>query len=161
MKTKSQTTNIARWSTSLAAASLLIFVTMGSADAHPDSVSGEAFGASANAAGATANKTPDAVLPPDGGMAAASVISVGVPNVLATDTLTAITSGGISKSASAVKLATAEQGNILNGLITADAVGPLSTSRGGPLTAPTDASGSTLLGLGVQGVRLGGVTPSP
>src|SRR2546426_8750161 len=121
MKTKSQTTNLSRWPTSLAAAGLLIFVTMGSADAHPDSVSGEAFGASANAAGATANKTPDAVLPPDGGMAAASVISVGVPNVLASDTLTAITSGAVSKAPSAVSPATGEQGEILNRLLTAHA----------------------------------------
>src|SRR2546426_11391055 len=120
MKTKSQTTNIARWSTSLAAASLLIFVTMGSADAHPDSVSGEAFGASANAAGATVTKTPDAVLAPDGGMAAASVISVGVPNVLATDTLTAITSGGVNQSASAPSLATGGAVDNLNGLLNGD-----------------------------------------
>src|SRR3989442_1453864 len=161
MKTKSQTTNIARWPTSLAAAGLLIFVTMGSADAHPDSVSGEAFGAAANAAGATVNKTPDAVLAPDGGMAAASVISVGVPNVLATDTLTAITSGGISESASAQSLATVEQVNILNGLITADAVVPISSSRGDAITATSDAAGSTLLGLVVNGVRLGDVTPAP
>src|SRR2546426_694440 len=149
MKTKSQTTNIARWSTSLAAASLLIFVTMGSADAHPDSVSGEAFGASANAAGATVTKTPDAVLAPDGGMAAASVISVGVPNVLATDTLTAITSGGGSEAATAPTLATGEAGEILDWLITARAVGPISSSRGDAVPATRDAAGSTPLGLGV------------
>src|SRR2546428_9735738 len=158
MKTKSETTSLAQWPTSLAAAGLLIFVTMGYADAHPDSISGEAFGAAANAAGATVNKTPDAVLAPDGGMAAASVISVGVPNVLATDTLTAITSGGISESASAQSLATVEQVNILNGLITADAVVPISSSKGDAITAPPDAAGSTLLRLVVHRVPPGDVT---
>jgi len=55
---------IRHYALSLAAVGLLV----GATNAHPNSVSGEAFGISVNAAGVTVGPTPHVVLPPDGGM---------------------------------------------------------------------------------------------
>lgn len=148
-----------RWSITFLLLTLLMGLAVGSAEAHPDTVSGEAFGASVNAAGTTVGKTPLAVLPPDGGMAAAEATSLGVPNVLSTETLKAITTGAIGQTAtSAQSLATVEDVNILNGLITAKLVVPIASSTGDGFTASSNAAGSELVDVVVNGVPLGNVT---
>jgi hypothetical protein len=133
-----------------------------------NSVSGEAFGVSASV-GPVAGvgpvvvpKTPDVVLPPDGGMVQNEVLSLSVPGTVASDTLQVITSGAIGAStASAQSSATVEQLNVLNGLVTAKLVVAMASSTGNGTTATSTAAGSTLVGLTVNGVSLGDITPAP
>lgn len=122
------------------------------AAAYADSASGKAYGAAVNALGATVGPTPLAVLPSDGGMAAAEAASLSVPSVLGTDALRAITAGAIGGVQS---LATVQDVNILNGLITAKLVVPISSSTADGATASSDSTGSALIGLVVNGVALG------
>lgn len=162
MKTKFETIKIGQWFISLVAASLVLGVTAAPVQAHPDSVSGQAFGASVDAAGTTVGPAPLATIPSGGGMTAAEASSLSVPNVLGTDTLRAIATGGIGDTTtSATSLATVENINILNGLITAKLVVPISSSTGDGITATSNSAGSALVDLVVNGVPLGDVTPAP
>ncbi len=162
MKTKCRTMRITQSLIGLVAAGLVLAAATRSADAHPDSVSGTAYGASVNAAGATVGPTPLATIPSSGGMAAAEAASLAVPNLLGSDTLRAIATGGIGDTVtSATSLATVENVNILNGLITAKLVVPISSSTGDGVTATSNSEGSALVDLVVNGVPLGNVTPAP
>jgi len=132
----------------------------------PNSVSGEAYGVFAHvetaAATVTIGKTPRVVLPPEGGMDEEQVASLSIPGVVASETLTVITSGAIgAEAASAQSSATVEQVDILNGLVTASLVVAMSSSTGDGSTATSSAEGSTLLDLTVNGVFMGDVTPAP
>src|SRR5919197_2574446 len=119
------------------AACFLAGAAAGPAGANPDSVSGRAYGASANTAGGSVGETPLATLPTSGGMTTAEAANLSVPNVLGTDTLRALTTGAVGGGA--VALATVENVNILNGLITAKLVVPISNSAGDGVTASSDA----------------------
>ena len=132
-----------------------------------NSVSGEAFGVSASV-GPVAGvgpivvpKTPDVVLPPDGGMVENEVLSLSVPGTVASDTLQVMTTGAIGAStASAQSSATVEQLNVRSGLVTAKLVVAMASSTGNGTTATSTAAGSTLVGLTVNGVTLGDITPA-
>ena len=99
-----------------------------------NSVSGEAFGVSVNTsvsglAGVTVPKTPDVILPSNGGMVSETAVAVTVTGTLESKTLTVITTGAIGESkASAQSSATVEAVNVLNGLVTADLVVSMSSS---------------------------------
>src|SRR5438874_5551345 len=89
-------------------------------NSHANSVSGEAFGNSVNAAGVTVGPTPHVVLPPDGGMVSDQLLRIAVPNAAASLTLGVVTTGSIGPStASAQSSATVEGVNLLNGLVSA------------------------------------------
>ncbi len=153
--------NIGRWAISLLATSFLIGVTALPAQAG-NSVSGEAFGVSVNLGIVVVPKTPDVVLPPEGGMAENQVLSISVPGTLSSRTLTVMTTGAIgANTASAQSSATVEQVDILNGLVTAKLVVAMSSSTASGSTATSNAEGSTLLGLVVNGMSLGNITPAP
>ena len=135
-----------------------------------NSVSGEAFGvfvqtdvqAGVNSVKVRVPKTPRVVLPPDGGMASDEVLQISIPNTLTSDTLKVITTGAIGESrASAQSSATVEALNILNGLVTADVVVAISSSSGDGSTATSNADGSTIVGLSVNGGFKEDVTPGP
>src|SRR6266446_7990830 len=99
---------------SLAAMGLLV----GATNARPNSVSGEAFGISVNAAGVTVGPTPHVVLPPDGGMVSDRLLRIAVPNAAASSTLEVVTTGSIGPHCgSAQSSATVEQANLLNGVV--------------------------------------------
>ncbi len=151
MKTKSRTRESGQPFTALVAAGLLVVAMTGTAAAQ-DSASGAAFGGAANAAGAAVGPTPLATLPADGGMTAAEAASLSVPNVLATDALRAITAGAIGGVQS---LTTVQNVNILNGLVTARLAVPIASSTADGIPASSDATGSALIGLVVNGVPLG------
>src|SRR6266481_8459824 len=103
---------------SLAAVVLLVGAT--TTNTHANSVSGEAFGISVNAAGVTVGPTPHVVLPPDGGMVSDRLLRIAVPNAAASSTLEVVTTGSIGPStATAQSSATVEGVNLLNGLVTA------------------------------------------
>ena len=131
-----------------------------------NSVSGEAFGVSVNTsvsglAGVTVPRTPDVILPADGGMVSKTAVAVTVTGTLESKTLTVITTGAIGESkASAQSSATVETVNVLNGLVTADVVVSMSSSSADGSTATSNAKGSTLLNLTVNRVPMGNVTPA-
>src|SRR5574337_14331 len=158
---------IGRWAISFFATGFLIGLATLPAQAE-NSVSGEAFGVSVNVAGplvptgVVIPKTPDVILPPNGGMVENQVLTISVPGILVSRTLTVMTSGAIAASkASAQSSATVEQLDILNGLVAAKLVVAMASSSADGSKATSNAEGSTLVGLTVNGVLLGDVTPPP
>jgi len=142
---------------SLAAIGLLV----GATNAHPNSVSGEAFGISVNAAGVTVGPTPHVVLPPDGGMVSDRLLRIAVPNAAASSTLEVVTTGSIGPNkASAQSSATVEVLNVLNDLVKATVVVAVSSSTAAGSTATSSSEGSTILGLSINGSAPVDVTPS-
>src|SRR6266850_2456739 len=140
---------------SLAAIALLV----GATNARPNSVSGEAFGISVNAAGVTVGPTPHVVLPPDGGMVSDHLLRIAVPNAAST-TLGVVTTGSIGPNkASAQSSATVEGVNLLNGVVRAAAVVAMSSSTADGSTATSTGEGSTLIGLSISGGPPVDVTP--
>src|SRR5258706_1415007 len=110
---------------SLAAIGLLV----GATNARPNSVSGEAFGISVNAAGVPVGPTPHVVLPPDRGMVTDQLLGIPVPNLAASTTLGVVTTGSIGPStASAQSSATVEQVSLLNGAVAAHLAVAMSSS---------------------------------
>jgi hypothetical protein len=157
------------WTVRIAAIALVSGLAVQSANAHPDSVSGGAFGASATAGAATVSPTPNATLPTSGGMTAVEAPGLNVPDVVSTDALRAISTGAISENPStgshgpataAQSLATVQNVNILNGLITARLVVPMSSSTADGYTASSSSAGSALIDLVVNGASYGD-TPAP
>src|SRR5436309_8554381 len=145
---------------SLAAIGLLAGATTTSS--HANSVSGEAFGVSVNAAGVRVGPTPHVVLPPDGGMVSDRLLGIAVPNAAASSTLEVVTTGSIgSGSASAQSSATVEVLHVLNDLVKATAVVAVASSTADGSTATSSSEGSTILGLSINGSELGDVTPPP
>ncbi len=143
---------------SLAAIGLLV----GATSAHSNSVSGEAFGISVNAAGVTVGPTPHVVLPPDGGMVSDQLLNISVPNAAASTTLGVVTTGSIGPStASAQSSASVENVNLLNGLVTSRIVVAMSSSTADGSTATSTSAGSTLIGLSINGSSPTDVTPPP
>ena len=143
---------------SLAAIGLLV----GATSAHSNSVSGEAFGISVNAAGVTVGPTPHVVLPPDGGMVSDQLLNISVPNAAASTTLGVVTTGSIGpNTASAQSSASVENVNLLNGLVTSRIVVAMSSSTADGSTATSTSEGSTLIGLSINGSPPTDVTPPP
>ncbi len=149
---------------SLATIGLLVGLTTGNAwnFAPANSVSGEAFGVSVNAAGVRVGPTPHVVLPSDGGMVSDQLLNITVPNVAASTTLGVVTTGSIGpNTASAQSSATVEQVNLLKGAVAAQLLVAMSNSTADGSTAKSTAEGSTLIGLSINGSTPVDVTPSP
>jgi hypothetical protein len=153
--------HVARWVFGLSTGMFLLGSMTAAAQAA-NSVSGEAFGVSVNVGVVAVPKTPDVVLPPDGGMVENEVLGVSVPGTVVSDTLRVMTSGAIgSSTASAQSSATVEAVNIVGGLVTAKLVVAMASSTANGTTATSNAEGSTLVGLTVNGLPLGDVSPPP
>ncbi len=143
---------------SLAAIGLLVSAT----NAHPNSVSGEAFGISVNVAGVRVGPTPHVVLPPDGGMVSDQLLRITVPNIATSTTLGVVTTGSIGpNTATAQSSATVEQVNLLNGVVAAQLVVAMSSSAADGSTATSTSEGSALIGLSINGSPPTDVTPPP
>src|SRR6266852_8520256 len=150
---------------SLAAMGLLVGLATGNARAWnfapANSVSGEAFGVSVNAAGIRVGPTPHVVLPPDGGMVSDRLVRIAVPNAATSSTLEVVTTGSIGPAtATAQSSATVEQANLLTGVVRAEAVVAMSSSTANGSTATSTGEGSTLIGLSISGSPPVDVTPS-
>lgn len=134
----------------------------GAASAHSNSVSGEAFGVSINAAGVTVGPTPHVVLPPSGGMVRDELLRIAVPDLVTSATLEVVTTGSIgANTASAQSSATVEALDLLNGLVKAELVVAMSSSTADGARATSSAEGSTLIGLSINGSSPADVTPAP
>jgi hypothetical protein len=137
---------------------LLIGVTAGLAPvAEAQSVSGKAYGALVQSPLGT-QQSAVAVLPTvtadDGAMADDAADGMSMPGTLTTDALTGTTSGGIGDAAAAQSVATVFNVNLLNGLITASSLTATVSSTSDGAQATSNALGSTLADLVVNGVSL-------
>lgn len=122
-----------------------------------NAVGGEAFGLFADVAGfATIHESPHVVLPAPGGDAQASLVSIVVPGLAGTGTLTAETGGtiGLANAASASE-GSIEQLNLLGGLIRADALIARTACTGDGATASCSAAGTTFVNLRINDVLIG------
>jgi hypothetical protein len=137
---------------------LLIGVTLALAPAaEAQSVGGKAYGAFVRSPLGT-QQSAVAVLPPvtavDGAMADGDADGVSVPGTISTDALTGTTSGSIGDAAAAQSVATVFNVNLLNGLITASSLTATVSSTSNGAQATSNALGSTLADLVVNGVQL-------
>src|SRR5258708_4839353 len=143
---------------SLATIGLLVGLTTGNAwnFAPANSVSGEAFGVSVNAAGVRVGPTPHVVLPSDGGMVSDQLLNITVPNVAASTTLGVVTTGSIGpNTASAQSSATVEQVNLLKGAVAAQLVVAMSNSTADGSTAQsTEGDGVHTSALSVNMIHV-------
>lgn len=127
-----------------------------------NSIGGDAFGAFVQTATASLARSPLATLDPATGMADAAAASVSALGVLAAESLASITTGVIGENAaSAQSSSTLQNVNILNGLITAKAVRGLASSASNGSTATSNAAGSGVVGLVVNGIALADGAPAP
>jgi len=102
-----------------------------------------------------------AALPDSGGMVDSEQESVAVPNTLSASGLASITTGQVDQTlVSATTTAEAANVTILDGLITAEAVLAVATSYANGVAATSESDGSTLVGLVVNGVCYGDVSPA-
>lgn len=138
----------------------------GLAGASENAVEGEAFGVYVDLENVgvrvSVGETPRVVLPPGGGADLEQVLRIEVPGAVVSDTMSVSTSGAIgADSASAQSGASVEGLAVLDGLITAELVVAVCASNADGVSAVSGADGSTLLGLSIDGVWLGDVTPAP
>jgi len=130
-----------------------------SAAAWAQTPAAQSFGVAVNTPIASGT-TPLAVLPADGGLASDNAPSVSVPGLAGAENAFAIATGagdlGPSGTplVSAVSNSTLESVNLLNGLITADAVLAFASSAVENGTASSNAEGSQLANLVVNGVTM-------
>lgn len=131
--------------------------------AAQNSVSGNAFGVSANITGVgSVGPDPSVVLPAGGGTTEAHLLALDAPDILNTGSLTAQSTGSIGALvATASSQVGVEQANLVNGLVTADLVVAMASCTGNGTTATCSSVGTTILNLVVNGVPVGNITPGP
>ena len=129
--------------------------------AQTGSVSGESFGALVNTAAAQTGKTPLTTLTTGSRLVEATQASLATA-VLTTRALDVSNSGTVGENA-ATSQGTSSVGavSILTGLITAEQVTAVASSATNGQRAVSSAVGSQFLGLIVNGVSMGDVTPAP
>jgi hypothetical protein len=125
-------------------------------------VAGNAYGASVKTLAATLNPTSSVTLNAMDGINDAEVASVNVAGTLTTKTLSSVTTGVVGENASTVQsYATAQDVSILNGVITAKVIVAMASSSSNGVQAVSNAAGTTLVDLVVNGVAMGVVAPAP
>jgi hypothetical protein len=146
----------------LALIAVLAFVTSGGQAQASRAVSGEAYGAFVHTPTATLAKSPLAVLDPTSGMVGSEAASLSAPGVLTAESVSAIASGVVGENAATSQSSSTLQNvNILNGLITAKAVVGMASSAVTRTAADSNAAGSTLAGLTINGVPFVDGAPAP
>jgi hypothetical protein len=122
--------------------------------AAAQTVGGTAFGSYVNALGTTA-QSPVATLPSTGGMSVGDAQTFGVPNLLQSSWLTAVTTGAVDNpTSSAQSTSELENVSVLNALITADVVTAIASSYRNASGAASNADGSGFVNLYVNGVAV-------
>ena len=106
--------------------------------------------------GAGSQQFASALLPDSGGMADSTLPSVAVPSTLSAEGLASITTGQLDQVlVSATTTAEAAKVKVLDGVLA------VATSYANGVTASSEASGSALVGLVVNGLSYGDVAPAP
>ena len=148
---------------SLAALALVALAGTSLAAQHVAPVGGAATAASVTLLGVT-NTAGQALLPDTGGLTSTDVDALQIPGQVAIDALTSITSGAQDqKKSSAQSVTHLENVNILNGLIQASTIIAVASSSLSSAGATSNAFGSSLTDLVVNGVAIGSgdLTPAP
>jgi len=147
----------------LSAAAVAGALALAPASARGQSGSVAAQGAAATVSTVSAmQQVATAALTDTGGMADSEVASVAVPNTLTAGGLASITTGQVDVAlASATTTAEAADVSVLGGVITAQSVLAVATSYANGTAATSESSGSTLVGLVVNGTSYGDVAPAP
>ncbi len=148
------------WMQRLAALGLAVGLTVGFVSVGiAQSVGGQAYGAYANTPTGSLGQSPLAVLPSvsgtDGDVAWGEADAENVSGVLTSSFLNTITSGALGSAESgAQSVATLGSTSLLNGLIQATGITAMSTSSLTSSGATSNANGSTLENLVVNGVQV-------
>ncbi|HET9707808.1 MAG TPA: choice-of-anchor P family protein [Gemmatimonadales bacterium] len=148
---------------SLAALVLVALAGTGLAAQNVAPIGGAATGASVTLLGVT-NTAGRALLPDTGGMTSTDVDALQIPGQVAADALTSMTSGSQDQKKSGAQSVTQlENVNILNGLIQAGTLIAVASSSLSSAGATSNAFGSSLTNLVVNGVPIGSgdLTPAP
>jgi hypothetical protein len=148
--------SITQWTgLTLVAVAASALVTLGDAASRGDAVSGEAYGVFASTLIGSQDKTPHAVVPAGGGMGAGEALAVSAAGLVRAENLFSLaTGGGDENAATAEAISTAEDVNILDGLITAKGVSAVVSSTLRETTAVSNAEGSQFANLVVNGVAI-------
>jgi hypothetical protein len=126
------------------------------------SVAGNAYGASVKTLTASLDPASSVTLSAIDGINDAELASVNVAGTLTTKTLSSVTTGVVGENAaSAQSYATAQDVSILNGVITAKVIVAMASSSSNGVQAVSNAAGTTLVDLVVNGVAMGVVAPAP
>jgi len=154
---------VAPWPSGLSVLAVVTGLLLAPARAVAQSGSVSGRGAAATVTTATGpQQFATATLPGAGGMADSTLASVAVPSTLSASGLASMTTGQVDDSlVSATTTAEAADVNVLNGLLTAQAVLAVATSYANGVVATSESNGSTLLGLVVSGVNYGDGPPAP
>lgn len=122
------------------------------------SVSGGAYGALVDLhallglVGVRVGPIPQVTLPASGGLEAETLLGLSVPGIISSATLPALTVGAVGPhAAGSTSVATVENLDVLDGLITADAIVALCSSWGNGSIAVTGGEGSSLVNLVIAG----------
>jgi hypothetical protein len=131
---------------------LLGALLLAAAPASGQTVGGSGFGALVKA-GDVVQQSSVAMLPSAGGYAAGDDLAFGVPNVMESESLTNVTTGGVDATrASSQTSSSVQRAVVLNGLISAEIVTAVASSFWNATGASSDADGSGFTGLVVNGV---------
>jgi hypothetical protein len=154
---------IARWLSGLVPLAVICPLTLAPARAEAQAGSAAGRGAAVVVTTTTGVQQFASVgLPSAGGMADSALASVVVPSALSADELASISAGQLDQAlVSTTTTAQAANVNVLNGLITAEAVLAVATSYANGVTATSESSGSALVGLMVNGVTYADGAPAP
>jgi hypothetical protein len=142
---------------------LLALVTGGATSAAAQGVSGEGFGALVDSGGNVA-KAAGAVLPAGGGIGIGDLDAVGLVGSVTSGWATTVTTGAVgAQTVSAQTISSVENLSILGGLLTAKFVNAVSSSTADGTKASSNALGSVLTDLVINGTRVGSgdLMPAP
>jgi hypothetical protein len=127
---------------------------VGTGTATAQSVSGEGYGARVNAGGQM-TESGRAVLSAGGGIAVSDLDALGIGVSVSSGSSTTITSGAIGARVAAQTISSIEDVSILSGTIRAKFVSAVSSSTANGTTASSNAFGSVLTDLVINGVPIG------
>ncbi len=149
--------NVGRLCSRAGGAVLLAFALTLPATAGAAGVSGDAYGVYVRAPGVSQGQTPRVVLDPAEGLVTDELASLAVGNLLTAKTLDVGSSGVVGENAaSSQSRSTAQEVNLLGGVIKAQTVVAMANSASNGVTAASNGDGSTLVGLIVNGVPVAG-----
>lgn len=118
-------------------------------------VSGDAYGVYVRALGVSQGQTPRVVLDPAEGLVTDELASLSVSSLLTAKTLDVGSSGVVGENAaSAQSRSTAQEVNLLSGVIKAQTVIAMANSASNGVTAASNGDGSTFVGLIVNGTPI-------
>jgi len=127
-----------------------------------NTVSAQSFGTLVDTPLVSQAQTPVAILDPADGLADDALAGVDLAGTLTTNTLETLASGTVAENAATSQSSsTAQDVNILGGRVTAKGDVAMANSQANGVMAVSNAVGSTIFDLAVNGVSMGDTLPAP